>query len=64
MSDLEKRVHSNLDDALENGYDVSGWEIEEILVDLFCFAADLEDEDIHDLRPHIESWVAARRNIQ
>jgi hypothetical protein len=62
-TDLKKRVHSNLDDALENGYDVSKWEIDDIVTDLICFAADCDNETPEDLKPHVESWVAMRRNV-
>lgn len=62
--DLEQRVHANLDAALENDYDVRDWSVEDIIIDLICFAADVEDEKDAALKPHIQSWLAKNRNLQ
>ena len=64
MTELEQKVHSNLDDALANGYDVREWDVEDIIVDLVCFASDCENEGSNDLRPHVISWLEAARKVQ
>lgn len=61
---LEQRVHSNLDDALANDYDVRGWLIDDIVTDLICFAADCEDDEPDNIRPHVLTWLALRRTLQ
>lgn len=66
MSDdlLERMVHDNLDNALLNDYDVRTWEVEDIVTDLRCFAADLEAESDDAIRPHVISWLTKARNPQ
>jgi hypothetical protein len=63
-NDLEERVHSNLQNALDNEYDVRHWDVDDIVTDLMCFASELEDEDPEDLKPHVISWLAKARNPQ
>lgn len=60
-TDLEKLVHENLDNALENGYDLTGWLPREIAEDITECCADLEDRKHDDLIPHIESWLDKHR---
>ena len=62
---LQKKVWENLDSALANDYDMRGWTLEDIVLDLMCFAADLEDiEEVALLEPHVKSWLEARRTLQ
>jgi hypothetical protein len=64
MTEMEKMVHSNLDDAMANGYDVSDWPVDDIVNDLLAYSHECEDNSPHELKPHVESWIAARRNMQ
>jgi hypothetical protein len=64
MTEMEKMVHSNLDDAMANGYDVSDWPVDDIVNDLLAYAHECEANSPHELKPHVESWIAARRNLQ
>lgn len=56
---LRIRVHTALDNAERNGYDMRGWGWPMIGVDLKRFDADLEDVPVERLVPHIESWFNA-----
>lgn len=47
-----------LDQAMDNGYDLRGWDTDTIAVDLADFCPGLEGMSEDELRPHIESWKA------
>lgn len=56
----EQRVHSMLDDAVANGYDVSTWTVDDIVADLLAYA-DLTDEETEEaIRPHVIAWKQVR----
>lgn len=56
----EQRVHSMLEEAQTNGYDISDWTIDDIVADLLAYA-DLDEEETEDvLRRHVISWKAKR----
>jgi hypothetical protein len=59
-NELEQKVHSNLDSAVDNGYDVTGWTAEDIVADLRAFAVELEDYSDEALLPHVVTWKTAR----
>lgn len=61
---MQAMIHGNLDDALANEYDVSDWPVEDIVNDLLAFSWQCENYAPHDLKPHVESWIAARKNLQ
>lgn len=63
-AEMRTMIHENLDDALANGYDISGWPAEDIVTDLMAFSWQCEDYGEDKIKPHVESWLAARKNIQ
>jgi hypothetical protein len=45
-----------LNDAKGNGYDVSGWTVEEICLDLLAYAEDCETATVEQLTPLVKAW--------
>ena len=58
---LEQRVHAMLDDAVENGYDITTWTADDIVADLLAFADVTETAE--DLHPHVVTWKLKRSAI-
>jgi len=56
MENLAKLVSEALDNALDNGYDLSKMTLEQIADDLLEFDADLEGCTAEQLIPHIQAW--------
>jgi hypothetical protein len=62
--DLKEKVYSNLDDALQNEYDVRDWEVDDIVTDLLLYADDLSGYSGEDLKPYVISWLVVSRRLQ
>lgn len=57
-------INRNLDHAMENGYPVNTWTVEEIVADLLAYSVDCEDEeDGTALTPLVKVWYDAHRSI-
>lgn len=65
LSTLRKVVTDNLDAALANGYyvDLDTLTTQEIAIELTAFAEDCQDIADHLLLPHVEAWIAARKEV-
>ena len=55
------KIFESLDQALENGYELLGWEPEEIAIDLHDYDAQFENIDPALLVPVISEWQEQRR---
>lgn len=54
---IREIVFSNLNDAMENGYDISTWTGNDIVNDLKAYAEDCQDISEEDLLPHVLEWL-------
>lgn len=53
---LSEIVWSNLDSAIGGGHEFNNWTVEEMAVDLLCYACDCEDLTEEQITPHVEAW--------
>jgi hypothetical protein len=60
MTELEQRVYTALDTAVENGYPLTEYPAEEIAVDLGTYDAQFEHTPAEVLTPIIVKWLAIR----
>jgi hypothetical protein len=56
----QETVDTNLNAAMDGGYDISDWTAEDIAIDLLCYAADCESSTVEVLIPFIQAWKDAR----
>lgn len=52
---LNAVTFSALNDAMQNGYDISTWPARDIALDLIAFSADHEDCTVEQLEPHCQA---------
>lgn len=58
---MEQRVYAMLDSAVENGYDIRDWSVDDIVADLLAFADLTNDDDTEEnIRPHVITWKISR----
>lgn len=53
---LSKIIWDNLDSAIDGGHTFDNWTLNEMVVDLQCYACDCEDLTEDQLTPHVEAW--------
>jgi hypothetical protein len=59
----EQRIHSMLDDAMLNEYDISTWTADDIVADLLAYADLRDDEGEDEIKPHVITWKMKRSPI-
>lgn len=60
---MKEDIHSELDNAAENGYNFEGWTVEEIALDMIDKSAFCENESVRSLAPYIMSWLVKRNTV-
>lgn len=60
---MEQRIHSMLDDAMDNDYDISTWTADDIVADLLAYADLNEEETAEAIKPHVIAWKMKRGAI-
>ena len=59
---LKEKVERNLENALENGYDFTNWDSENVADDMLtCADYDFPNTEIEDIVPLINEWQTARK---
>lgn len=53
---LQQTVYESLNNARENGYDLTTWDSEEIAEDLMQYDTGCENSTVEELVPHINKW--------
>lgn len=53
---LAELVKENIDEAIANGYDLTGYTDEELAGDLIAYAIDLQDEDYYEVTKAVKEW--------
>lgn len=61
---MEQRIHSMLDDAMNNEYDISTWTADDIVADLRAYADLTEDETDEAIKPHVITWKMKRNPVE
>lgn len=56
----EKRIHSMLDDAMNNDYDISTWTADDIVADLLAFGCLEERDTAETLKVYVITWKMKR----
>jgi hypothetical protein len=59
----EQRIHSMLDDAMSNDYDIATWTADDIVADLLAYADLRDDEGENEIKPHVITWKMKRAPI-
>jgi len=54
---LREMVHESLRNAVENGYDLTTWSVDQIVDDLLTCDGELETYAPEDIRPFVEEWL-------
>ena len=62
-SKTQEEVFISLDQAVENGYDLTDWSEAEIARDLHEYDSQFEDVDPTSLVEHIEAWKVQRTQL-
>ena len=57
---LQERVSESLDNAVENGYQMQKWCVEDIAIDMTQFDSFFENHDPKQLIPFIQDWKGAQ----
>jgi hypothetical protein len=61
MTDFELAMREALDNALENGYDITTWTVEAMMFDLMMCCADADGAVYDELKPIVERWLADKK---
>lgn len=54
---MKEKVFKTLNNATENGYDMTHWVKSEIMDDIMRYCPELETEDPKTLEPYVEEWL-------
>jgi hypothetical protein len=58
--DLRTRVFRSNDQAVENGYAIGTWPVDQIVTDLLDCDSAFEGMTSEQVRPHCEAWLVTR----